>query len=100
MTKSVFDMKELDPISDDGAKLRASGLLTPRSGWLSKSARYTVQQRLEPVRLTCLPGNTVSCIARSHGMIRLCFRRRALDKQGRIDSRAGRTKFRSGQTIC
>ena len=48
-----------------------------------KRKRYTAQQKLELVRLTYLPGNTVSSVARSYGIApALLFRWRALDKQG------------------
>lgn len=50
-----------------------------------KRKRYTAQQKLEPVRLTYLPGNTVSSVARSYGIaLALLFRWRALDKQGEL----------------
>lgn len=48
-----------------------------------KRKRYTAQRKLELVRLTYLPGNTVSSVARSYGIApALLFRWRSLDKQG------------------
>lgn len=58
-----------------------------------KRKRYTAQQKLELVRLTYLPGNTVSSVAHSYGIApALLFRWRALDKQG------GLTAIESGQS--
>lgn len=57
-----------------------------------KRKRYTAQQKLELVRLTYLPGNTVSSVAHSYGIApALLFRWRALDKQG------GLTAIETGQ---
>ena len=48
-----------------------------------KRKRYTAQQELELVRLTYLPGNTVSSVARSYDIAPApLFRWRALDKEG------------------
>lgn len=48
-----------------------------------KRKLYTAQRKLELVRLTYLPGNTVSSVARSYGIApALLFRWRSLDKQG------------------
>ena len=45
--------------------------------------RYSTQEEL--VRLTYLPGNTVSSVARAHGIApSVLFRWRALDKQGAL----------------
>lgn len=58
-----------------------------------KRKRYTAQQKLELVRLTYLPGNTVSSVARSYGVAAaLLFRWRALDKEG------GLTAIETGQS--
>lgn len=47
--------------------------------------RYSTQEKLELVRLTYLPGNTVSSVARAHGIApSVLFRWRALDKQGSL----------------
>lgn len=47
--------------------------------------RYSTQEKLELVRLTYLPGNTVSSVARAHGIApSVLFRWRALDKQGAL----------------
>ena len=47
--------------------------------------RYSSQEKLELVRLTYLPGNTVSSVARAHGIApSVLFRWRALDKQGSL----------------
>lgn len=47
--------------------------------------RYSTQKKLELVRLTYLPGNTVSSVARAHGIApSVLFRWRALDKQGAL----------------
>lgn len=47
--------------------------------------RYPTQEKLELVRLTYLHGNTVSCVARAHGIApSVLFRWRALDKQGSL----------------
>ncbi len=48
-----------------------------------KRKLYTAQRKLELVRLTYLPGNTVSSVARSYGIApALLFRWRSLEKQG------------------
>lgn len=58
-----------------------------------KRKRYTAQQKLELVRLTYLPGNTVSSVARSYGIApALLFRWRSLDKQ------SGLTAIETGQS--
>ena len=58
-----------------------------------KRKRYTAQRKLELVRLTYLPGNTVSSVARSYGVApALLFRWRALDKEG------GLTAIETGQS--
>ena len=50
-----------------------------------KRKRYSTQEKLELVRLTYLPGNTVSSVARAHGIApSVLFRWRALDKQGSL----------------
>ena len=50
-----------------------------------KRKRYSAQEKLELVRLTYLPGNTVSSVARAHGIApSVLFRWRALDKQGSL----------------
>ena len=50
-----------------------------------KRRRYSSQEKMELVRLTYLPGNTVSSIARAHGVApSMLFRWRALDKQGAL----------------
>ena len=50
-----------------------------------KRKRYSTQEKLELVRLTYLPGNTVSSVARAHGIApSVLFRWRALDKQGAL----------------
>ena len=47
--------------------------------------RYSTQEKLELVRLTYLPSNTVSSVARAHGIApSVLFRWRALDKQGSL----------------
>ena len=47
--------------------------------------RYSTQEKLELVRLTYLPSNTVSSVARAHGIaLSVLFRWRALDKQGAL----------------
>lgn len=47
--------------------------------------RHSTQEKLELVRLTYLPGNTVSSVARAHGIApSVLFRWRALDKQGAL----------------
>ncbi len=47
--------------------------------------RYSSQEKMELVRLTYLPGNTVSSVARAHGVApSMLFRWRALDKQGAL----------------
>lgn len=47
--------------------------------------RYSTQEKLELVRLTYLPGNTVSSVAMAHGIApSVLFRWRALDKQGSL----------------
>lgn len=47
--------------------------------------RYSTQEKLELVRLTYLPSNTVSSVARAHGIApSVLFRWRALDKQGAL----------------
>ena len=47
--------------------------------------RYSFQEKMELVRLTYLPGNTVSSVARAHGVApSMLFRWRALDKQGAL----------------
>lgn len=46
---------------------------------------YSTQEKLELVRLTYLHGNTVSSVARAHGIApSVPFRWRALDKQGSL----------------
>ena len=58
-----------------------------------KRKLYTAQRKLELVRLTYLPGNTVSSVARSYGVApALLFRWRALDKEG------GLTAIETGQS--
>ena len=58
-----------------------------------KRKLYTAQRKLELVRLTYLPGNTVSSVARSYGIApALLFRWRSLDKQG------GLTAIETGQS--
>ena len=58
-----------------------------------KRKRYTAQRKLELVRLTYLPGNTVSSVARSYGIApALLFRWRSLDKQ------SGLTAIETGQS--
>ncbi len=48
-----------------------------------KRRRFTTQQKLELVRLSYLPGNSVSCVAREYGVApSLLFRWRSLDKAG------------------
>lgn len=50
-----------------------------------KRRRYSTQEKMELVRLTYLPGNTVSSVARAHGVApAVLFRWRALDKQGAL----------------
>lgn len=47
--------------------------------------RYSSREKMELVRLTYLPGNTVSSVARAHGVApSMLFRWRALDKQGAL----------------
>ena len=63
-----------------------------------KRKRYTAQQKLELVRLTYLPGNTVSSVARSYGIApALLFRWRALDKQGGLTDEIKRLQRLLGQ---
>lgn len=58
-----------------------------------KRKLYTAQRKLELVRLTYLPGNTVSSVARSYGIApALLFRWRSLDKQD------GLTAIETGQS--
>lgn len=58
-----------------------------------KRKLYTAQRKLELVRLTYLPGNTVSSVARSYGIAPdLLFRWRSLDKQ------SGLTAIETGQS--
>lgn len=48
-----------------------------------KRRRFTAQEKVELVRLSYLPGNTVSSVARQYGVSpALLFRWRALDKTG------------------
>lgn len=48
-----------------------------------KRRRYSAQEKVELVRLSYLPGNTVSSVARQYGISpALLFRWRALDKAG------------------
>lgn len=50
-----------------------------------KRRRYSTQGKMELVRLTYLPGNTVSSVTRAHGVApAVLFRWRALDKQGAL----------------
>ncbi len=58
-----------------------------------KRKRYTAQQKLKRARLTYLPGNTVSFVARNDGIApALLFRWRAPDRQG------GLTAVQTGQS--
>ena len=77
-----------------------------------KRKLYTAQRKLELVRLTYLPGNTVSSVARSYDIApALLFRWRSLDKQSgltaietgqsSVPAKAPyRPKLRTGQAIC
>ena len=59
---------------------RSSDVVVPE-----RRRRYSSQEKMEPVRLTYLPGNTVSSVARAHGVApSMLFRWRALDKQGAL----------------
>lgn len=47
--------------------------------------RYSSQEKMELVRLTYLPGNTISSVARAHWVApSMLFRWRAPDKQGTL----------------
>ena len=49
--------------------------------------RYSAQEKLELVRLTYLPGNTVSSVARSYGIApAMLFKWRSLEKQGALEA--------------
>ena len=61
--------------------------------------RYSTQEKLELVRLTYLPGNTVSSVARAHGIApSVLFRWRALDKQGSL-TRTNRRRHCFGKEV-
>lgn len=50
-----------------------------------KRRLYSTQEKMELVRLTYLPGNTVSSVARAHGVApAVLFRWHTLDKQGAL----------------
>lgn len=52
-----------------------------------KRRRFSAQKKLEFVRLTYLPGNTISSIARAYGVApSLLFKWRSLEKQGALEA--------------
>ena len=70
--------------------VEASGEDGPQGGRPSvvvipeRRRRYSSQEKMELVRLTYLPGNTVSSVARAHGVAPSMLWWRALDKQGAL----------------
>ena len=54
-----------------------------------KRKRYTAQQKLELVRLTYLPGNTVSSVARSYGVVPAKQYAEAIDEIKRLQRLLG-----------
>lgn len=62
--------------------------------------RYSTQEKLELVRQTYLPGNTVSSVARAHGIApSVLFRWRALDKQGSLTAIQKRRRHCFGKEV-
>lgn len=67
-------------------ELRAYGNITPNVIVVPETRRrFSAQEKQELVRLTYLPGNSVSTVARTYGIApSVLFRWRSLEKQGQL----------------
>lgn len=80
-TSSVTSSKLLD-LTEQTTLPQESVVVVPE-----RRRRYSAQEKLELVRLTYLPGNTVSSVARSYGIApAMLFKWRSLEKQGALEA--------------
>lgn len=80
-TSSMTSSKSLD-LTEQTTLPQESVVVVPE-----RRRRYSAQEKLELVRLTYLPGNTVSSVARSYGIApAMLFKWRSLEKQGALEA--------------